>query len=81
MKELARLLKRVDAEINNCEACHRDEIEKRRKYKVCLLLIPQLLGSFGDLTVTLLIGHRTCDLQVAGSTPFCTPGKLLTPVV
>jgi len=34
-KELAQLLKRVDAEISNCESCHRDEIEKRKKYKVC----------------------------------------------
>ena len=34
-KELAQLLKRVDAEISNCESCHHDEIEKRKKYKVC----------------------------------------------
>ena len=38
VKELAQLLKRVDAEISNCERCHRDEIEKREKYKVCEML-------------------------------------------
>jgi len=34
VQELAQLLKRVDAEISNCESCHHDEIEKRKKYKV-----------------------------------------------
>jgi len=34
VKELAQLLKRVDAEISNCESCHHDENEKRKKYKV-----------------------------------------------
>jgi len=33
-QELAQLLKRVDAEIANCESCHHDENEKRKKYKV-----------------------------------------------
>lgn len=42
-KELAQLLKRVDAEISNCESCHHDEIEKRKKYKVCDSLLQQIL--------------------------------------
>jgi len=50
-KELAQLLKRVDAEISNCESCHHDEIEKRKKYKVRDRVIWQLLGSFWWHTV------------------------------
>jgi len=45
-KELAQLLKRVDAEISNCDSCHHDEIEKRKKYKVSYRA---LLGFFGAL--------------------------------
>lgn len=33
-QDLLSLLKIVDSEISNCESNLRDEIEKRRKYKV-----------------------------------------------
>jgi len=52
-KELAQLLKRVDAEISNCESCHHDENEKRKKYKVCrplMHVLTKLWSTLGQKT-------------------------------
>lgn len=51
-QELLALLKCVEAEIANYEACLKEEVEKRKKFKVCLLL-DHLCCRFRSLIVSI----------------------------
>jgi len=73
VKELAQLLKRVDAEISNCESSHHDEIEKRRKYKVrfwIAVIRLQICTCMLEKPVALLLFQKVLEFWTSNKVDF-----------